>query len=242
MITNDFNKEMRRISDALRDLGYSDSTIGLRQRYWKEYLAFNGSFDVDEGTMYAFLLSKHGIEHDNINISKRQYEVRAAIRNLFEFRQQGKITNYHTPWFAEMPWVAAYKEVVDDFLKTLNDRDCRPETILNYERTLKKLTNYLHSIGVESFMEMNPSHITSFLVASVHRTVRNLKSTLCNLRVLFRYLYLNEHNANDLSLFLPKSNVLQKRRRIPTTWTKDDVTKILSCVDIQTLSASEIMR
>lgn len=33
MITNNFNKELRSISDALRDLGYTDSTIGLRQRY-----------------------------------------------------------------------------------------------------------------------------------------------------------------------------------------------------------------
>ena len=28
MITNNFNKELRGISDALRDLGYTDSTIG----------------------------------------------------------------------------------------------------------------------------------------------------------------------------------------------------------------------
>lgn len=33
MITNNFNKELRGISDALRDLGYTDTTIGLRQRY-----------------------------------------------------------------------------------------------------------------------------------------------------------------------------------------------------------------
>lgn len=42
MITNNFNKELRSISDALRDLGYTDSTIGLRQRYWKEYCFFHG--------------------------------------------------------------------------------------------------------------------------------------------------------------------------------------------------------
>ena len=48
MITNNFNKELRGISDALRDLGYTDSTIGLRQRYWKEYCFFHGSLDIDE--------------------------------------------------------------------------------------------------------------------------------------------------------------------------------------------------
>ena len=37
MITNDFNKEIRSISDALCNLGYTDSTIRLCQRYWKQY-------------------------------------------------------------------------------------------------------------------------------------------------------------------------------------------------------------
>jgi site-specific recombinase XerD len=232
MITNDFNREMRRISDALRDLGYSDSTIGLRQRYWKEYHSFNGSFDVDESAMDDFLSQKHGLKPNNINISKSQYEVRASIRNLLEFRRHGKIINYHTPWFTDLPWVESYKNVVDAFLADQKDKGCRPDTIVGYERTLKKLTNYLHSIGITSFKEMNPSHITSFLVDSVHRTAKDLKSLLCHLRMLFRYLYLNEHNSMDLSLFLPKSNVLMKRRRIPTTWTREDVNKILSCVDI----------
>ena len=232
MIMNDFNKEMRCISDALRDLGYTDSTIGLRQRYWREYYIFRGSFDVDEKLMNEFLARAYDIQPNNINISKRQYEVRAALRNLLEFRQHGKIINYHTPWFTDLPWVESFKDVVDAFLADQNDKGCRQNTITGYERTLKKLTNFLHSIGITSFEEMNPSHITTFLVDSVHRTAKDLKALLCHLRVLFRYLYLNEHNATDLSLFIPKSNVLLKRRRIPTTWTRDDVTKILSCIDI----------
>ena len=95
MITNEFNKEMRSISDALRDLGYSDSTIGLRQRYWREYYIFRGSFDIDEKLMDEFLLRAYDVQPNNINISKRQYEARAAIRNLFEFRQHGK--NHQLP-------------------------------------------------------------------------------------------------------------------------------------------------
>ena len=103
MILNDYNKEIRIMSDALRDLGYSDCTIGLRQRYWREYYIYRGSFDVDEKLMDEFLLRAYGIQPNNINISKQQYEVRAAIRNLLEFRRHGKIINYHTPWFVDMP-------------------------------------------------------------------------------------------------------------------------------------------
>ena len=77
MITNNFNKELRGISDALRDLGYTDTTIGLRQRYWKEYCCFHGGLDIDEKSMEEFLLTNYGIQSGNINISKRQYEARA---------------------------------------------------------------------------------------------------------------------------------------------------------------------
>lgn len=232
MITNNFNKELRNISDALRDLGYSDSTIGLRQRYWREYYIFHGNFEVDEELMDEFLLRAYDIQPNNINISKRQYEARAAIRNLLEYHRHGKIINYHTPWFTNMPWVESYKTVVDDFLSRQKESGNNPVTILCYERTLKRFTNYLHGIGVETFSKMNPSHITSFLTDSINDIVRNFKSTLCHLRVLFRYLYLNGYTKDDLSLFIPKSNVLLKRKHIPTTWTREDVNKILSCIDV----------
>ena len=79
MITNNFNKELRGISDALRDLGYTDSTIGLRQRYWKEYCFFHGSLDIDEASMDEFLLKNYDIQSGNINVSKRQYLYKAGI-------------------------------------------------------------------------------------------------------------------------------------------------------------------
>ena len=232
MITNNFNKELRSISDALRDLGYSDSTVGLRQRYWREYYIFHGNFDVDEELMDEFLLRTYDIQPKNINISKRQYEVRAAIRNLLEFRRHGKIINYHTPWFTDMPWVESYKAVVGEFLVSQKESGKNSVTILSYERTLKRFTNYLYSIGTETFSEMNPTHITSFLTDSINDIVRNLSAMLCHLRVLFRYLYLNGYNKDDLSLFIPKSNVLLKRKHIPTTWTREDMTKLLSCIDV----------
>lgn len=144
MITNNFNKELRSISDALRDLGYTDSTIGLRQRYWKEYCFFHGSLDIDEASMDEFLLKNYDIQSGNINVSKRQYEVRAALRNLLEYRRYGKIRNYHTPWFKDLPWVESFRAITEDFISHLRSQNSKPETIVNYERTLKRITNHLH--------------------------------------------------------------------------------------------------
>lgn len=167
MITNNFNKELRGISDALRDLGYTDSTIGLRQRYWKEYCFFHGSLDIDESSMDEFLLKNYDIQSGNINVSKRQYEVRAALRNLLEYRRYGKIRNYHTPWFKDLPWVESFRAITENFISHLRSQNSKPETIVNYERTLKRFTNHLHDVGVDSFRDMTPEHISSFLSMSI---------------------------------------------------------------------------
>lgn len=232
MIMNDFNKEMRSKAEALRDLGYSDSTICLRQRFWREYHEFHGSLDATQESMDEFLLEYYEVVKGNINLSKRQYEARAATRNLLDFCQHGKIVNYHTPWFKDMPWVASFKPVVDEFIESITDKELKPQTIVTYERTLKRLTNYLHSIGIATFEEMDSSHISAFLVDSINEIVNNLRAMLCNLRMFFRYLYLHGYNPNDLSLFIPRSNVLLKRKHLPSTWTREDVEKILSCVDV----------
>ena len=52
------------------------------------------------------------------------------------------------------------------------------------------------------------------------------------IHIFLRYLYLNELTKDDLSLFIPKSNVLMKRKHIPTTWTREDIDKILACIDL----------
>ena len=160
MITNNFNKELRGISDALRDLGYTDSTIGLRQRYWKEYCFFHGSLDIDESSMDEFLLKNYDIQSGNINVSKRQYEVRAALRNLLEYRRYGKIRNYHTPWFKDLPWVESFRAITENFISHLRSQNSKPETIVNYERTLKRFTNHLHDVGVLRMLSAIPKQCT----------------------------------------------------------------------------------
>lgn len=182
--------------------------------------------------MDEFLLKNYGIQSGNINVSKRQYEVRAALRNLLEYRRYGKIRNYHTPWFKDLPWVESFRAITEDFISHLRSQNSKPGTIVNYERTLKRFTNHLHCVGVDSFRDMTPEHISSFLSTSIPDIVRNLRATLCHLRVFLRYLYLNEFTKDDLSLFIPKSNVLLKRKHIPSTWTREDIDKILACIDL----------
>lgn len=107
-------------------------------------------------------MTNYGIQSGNINISKRQYEARAALRNLLEYRRYGKIKNYHTPWFKDLPWVESFRAITEDFISHLRSQGSKPQTIVDYERTLKRFTNHLYGIGVDSFGDLTPEHISSF--------------------------------------------------------------------------------
>ena len=139
---------------------------------------FGVEWNVDE----LSLLKVTHIQSGNINVSKRQYEVRAALRNLLEYRRYGKIRNYHTPWFKDLPWVESFRAITEDFISHLRSQNSKPETIVNYERTLKRITNHLHSVGVDSFRDMTASGAYLIFLLYIYSGIllRNLCATLCH--------------------------------------------------------------
>lgn len=225
-------KEFEGVSAALKNVGFTDATIAYRQKFWREYYIFHGDLQITEQSLNDFLKRAYEIEPHNVNITKRQYDVRASLRNLLEYKTYGRIINCHTAWYMNMPWPEKFKLVVDEFLEQQKEKGNKPQTILQHARTLKRFAVYLSKIGVDSFTDLKPSHISSFFVDSINEMVQNLSTYLCNLRVFFRFLYLNGYNEEDLSLVIPKSNVLIKRKHIPTTFTRDDINKIIACIDL----------
>ena len=225
-------KEFEGISAALKNVGFTDATIAYRQKFWREFYIFHGDLEITEQSLNDFLERAYEIDPHNVNITKRQYDVRASLRNLLEYKTFGRIINCHTAWYMDMPWPEKFRPVVDEFLEQQREKGNKPETVLQYARTLKRFAAYASKVGIDSVSELKPEHITGFLLDSINEMVKNLSTYLCNLRGFFRFLYLNGYNEEDLSLVIPKSNVLIKRKHIPTTFTRDDIDKIINCIDL----------
>lgn len=227
-----FKKEIEGISGAMKRVGFTDATIAYRKKFWREYYIFHGDFEITKQSMNDFLQRAYELDPDNINITKRQYEVRASIRNLLEYKTYGRIITCHTAWYMDMPWPEEFKPIVDEYLEQQKEKGNKPETVFQHARTLKRFATYVSKAGIKSVSDLKPEHISSFLVDSINEMVKNLSTHLCCLRVFFRFLYLNGYNDKDLSLFIPKSNVLLKRKHIPSTFTRDDIDKIIACIDL----------
>lgn len=60
----------------------------------------------------------------------------------------------------------------------------------------------------------------------------SIGALLSELRQFFRFLYLNGYHTEDRSLFIPRSNALRTREHLPVFWTREDVEKVLSVIDV----------
>ena len=218
--------------NELRKLHYSDSTIRHRWEVWKRYLKFSDKEDFQLQDWHDFLKQVYGIEELQGELTRNQRTAREAFQTLYQFYKEGCL-QYWSLVRSDMETIPApFCAITDQFLQHLEANGCVLSTITDYARTLRRLTKFLHQEQVESFRMLKPEYITPFIasVASYHG--RSVAALLSELRQFFRFLYLNGYHEKDLSLFIPKSNILRSREHLPSIWSPEDLEKILGCVDI----------
>ena len=218
--------------NELRKLNYSDSTIRHRWEVWKRYLKFSMKEDFQQQDWHDFLKQVYGIEEIQGELTRNQRTAREAFQTLYQFYKDGCLQHWSLVRTDTETIPAPFCTITDLFLQHLKTNGYVPSTISDYARTLRRLTKFLQQEQVESFRLLKPEYITPFIatVASYHG--RSVAALLSELRQFFRYLYLNGHHEKDLSLFIPKSNILRSREHLPSIWSPEDLEKILDCVDI----------
>jgi integrase/recombinase XerD len=103
-------------------------------------------------------------------------------------------------------------------------------TLYNYRLYLGRFQKYLDSIGRNSFAEMTQQDILGFIKSISYSTKATVHCTLCTLRGFLRYLKSEGILAIDWSHLLPKDSY-NKEAKLPTTYTKEEVDRMLKAVD-----------
>ena len=124
------------------------------------------------------------------------------------------------------------KSVPEGYLKQMELRGRRKNTVLSHRKFLLRFTDFLDSIGIEGFEYLTPDAVNQFI-----------KVILCNysnsvameyygiLRRFLLYLALSGNTKEDLSLKLVPVKRSSTSARIPTTLTMEQIESILSSVD-----------
>lgn len=127
---------------------------------------------------------------------------------------------------------SAFESASEGYLKQMELRGRRKNTVLSHRKFLFRFTDFLDSIGIVGFEYLTSDAVNQFI-----------KVILCNysnsvvmeyygiLRRFLQYLALSGNTKEDLSLKLVPVKRSSTTARIPTTLTMEQIEDILSSVD-----------
>ncbi|MFW6271312.1 MAG: tyrosine-type recombinase/integrase [Bacillota bacterium] len=172
-------------------------------------------FNIMKNRPYKNLSRK---EKDLIRIASITSEFQAT--GVIKFRSVSKKYNFD----------GEIGKIILIYLKHLKFKGYAAKTLESKKIYLLRLLDYLKANNILSLNMLENQHILQFingLGIYSKSTIHNMFSTL---KGFFKYLYQNGTISIDFSYVIPKSSY-KKESKLPTTYTKDEVKKLLKSVD-----------
>ncbi len=166
-------------------------------------------------TVFKHLNSSQGITVRAVNILG-EYQLHGIV--LSKKRSLGKA--YYPP----------VQKAFSDFIVSRRQSGISEKTLRSNELYLSRLSEYLSNQKIRSIDELENVHILGFVNTLAGSSKATVYCTLCSLRVLLRYLYVEKILQKDFSHLVPQIKI-DKTSRIPSAYSKDEVQKLLNAVD-----------
>lgn len=119
---------------------------------------------------------------------------------------------------------------INEFLMYRRMRNFSEDTIEGNRLYLSRFQAFLDSIGIQQLSDLKQIDIMSFVNSLAFMSKATIHCTLSCVRVFLTYLHEIKAIDNDLSYLVPKDNY-RKEAKLPTTYTKEEVKRLLSSVD-----------
>lgn len=127
---------------------------------------------------------------------------------------------------------ANFKDVSEKYLKQLELRGRKKNTLLSHRKFLFRFTDFLDSIGIEEYDQLTTEHINQFIKVILCNYCNSVSMEYYGIfRRFLQYLSMSGSTAEDLSLKLVPVKRSSTTARIPTTLTMEQIESILSSVD-----------
>ncbi len=121
-------------------------------------------------------------------------------------------------------------EAIHSFMEYRKAHGFSPDTISDDMIYLGRFHKYMDASGRTDFSELTQSDILGFIKNLSYSTKATIHCTLCSLRMFLRYLASEGILSVDWSYLVPKDNY-KKEAKLPTTYTKEEIQRMLSAVD-----------
>lgn len=220
--------------EHLKTLGYSQATDWFYRKTWNALRQYArdvvGTDQYSEALAEAFLASVGLSAATPLKtLPQHQRYCRRAIRVLGEFRLH-KCFHKWRPSTLQPPLPPSFQEASVAYEAACRQAGIRERTMQVRRLMIRKLAEFVRPRGIADVAGLNPPVLSDFIAAQSRYNANTVCVLVRNLRLFLRYLHQVGRHPCDLSRALPRVPG-RYRDLLPTTWTREEVERILAGVD-----------
>lgn len=230
MQTSDIRENIIQLRQALEENGYSKGRVLQFNSTTNQLLKFMDSCGIQEYSMdvgIRFIGEQYGFKADgtlsHVNRSRLQ-----DLTMLSEIQLHGTFVIRHRNRNYRIP--TAFQEATDEFLAHRRFCGIVERNMGTIGLYLERFFHYLMNQGVESIERITGEHIRGYLRYISGFSSQSKDHMMRTVRQFMEFCWQNNHHPQNLAGFAPNVHY-DKRARIPSAYSYEDVMKILGVVD-----------
>ena len=219
------------VREEMHGIGYSEYTLRSYERVWEAFIAFaneNGIQLYSTEIGLEFLEQKYQFV-SNYPAKPMTEEKARAINRLDEYYK------YHTisakqPLRRKHTFPQKFHGLVLSYIAFKKADGISDKRIKSISLYLERFTNYLYTSGLRQITELEATYIHNFIESSIKYSASTVRDTFICLRGFLSFVHEKGYLDKNLSFIIPSIH-LSRESTIPSAYSKDEVEKILNCID-----------
>lgn len=216
-------------------LRYSPPTMCIYDCIWKDLLNYCNEhqirqYSLDVGNQFA--VDYYGHEIGTACPPKANYRTTAvgrAMQYLLDYQQYGVIFELSSR--GKYQWHPRFKELFNLYISNMIKAGYATSTLITIKSCLKGFETFLLQNNISEFSKLARSDIEAFMLTFAKYAKSTLTNRIHYLRILLTFAYENGYHSENLSTICPHVRHVNTRNSIPSSFTSDDVQRILAAVD-----------
>ena len=223
------------LEQELLRLGYTKGSMQFYRRQWKTLIQFakQRSEKYYSESLGLDFVKKHYqiIEKDfNRGLLRSEVQKLRIVRMIGDFQLHRTVLRryYKHKEILTKPYYIAISNRFKSYCETKNYSKV---TVDHYVKQSARFMDYLVSQGVKNCKVITLPIIHAYIKTLAGYTYKTVEQNICSMRTFFRFLLESDEVKTD---FAAKTPMVQARKqtRIPSVWTKDELKKLLSAIDV----------
>jgi site-specific recombinase XerD len=219
------------VREEMRKLEYSERSLQTYEKTWKSFKNYASERGVKLYTTevgLAFLEQKCQFI-TNYPVKYTMEEKVRAVNRLDEYYKY-HIISTKRPLRRKYTFPEEFRDLVQSYIVFKKAEGISESRIKAISLYMERFINHLYNLGLRKIIELDVSHIHSFVEASSNYTVSTLKNTFTCLRGFFAFIHESGHVDKNYSFIVPSIR-LSRECTIPSAYSEEEVEKILNCID-----------